>query len=176
MNARNMIALVLGIFVGFAVVRMLVGEATSDEPSTTATPHSEQQPSDELTAEPADEATELGASVIHAYYFHRTQRCVTCRAIETASQTALEASFADALEQGDLVWTPINLDEPRHEHFIQDFELVMSGVVLAEEQDGKPVRWENLDDVWRLARDRDRLAAYVTEKTQAFLDAGSSDG
>lgn len=170
MNARTIIALVLGIFVGFAVVQMLAGEATSDEPTAA----SQEPQAIEETAESA--IAEPGASIVHAYYFHRTQRCVTCRGIETASQAALETSFADALEQGDLVWTPINLDEPRHEHFIQDFELVMSGVVLAEEQDGKSVRWENLEEVWRLARDRERLAAYVTEKTRAFLDAGSADG
>lgn len=174
MSAKTIIALVLGVFVGFAVVQMFAGEATSDEPTAAS---QEPQAPEEAAAEPAEDATEgTGASVVHAYYFHRAQRCVTCRGIETASQAALETSFADALEQGDLVWTPINLDEPKHEHFVQDFELVMSGVVLAEEQDGKPVRWENLEDVWRLARDRDRLAAYVTEKTQAFLDAGSADG
>lgn len=174
MSAKNIIALVLGIFVGFAVVRMLAGEATSDEPTAAS---QEPQAIEETAAEPAESAiAEPGASIVHAYYFHRTQRCVTCRGIEAASQAALETSFADALEQGDLVWTPVNLDEPRHEHFIQDFELVMSGVVLAEERDGEPVRWENLEEVWRLARDRERLAAYVTEKTRAFLDAGSADG
>jgi hypothetical protein len=106
------------------------------------------------------------------YYFHGNARCATCKTIEAYADEAVHAAFAEDLEEGALEWRVVNIDEPENRHFIQDFQLVTRSVVLAEYRDGEVVRYENLDQVWRLVRDKERFLAYVQDETRGFLGAG----
>jgi hypothetical protein len=106
------------------------------------------------------------------YYFHGNVRCATCRTIEAYADEAVHAAFAAELEDGTLEWRVVNIDEPANRHFIQDFQLVTRSVVLAEYRDGTVVRFENLDKVWQLVRDKERFLDYVQGATRVFL--GSS--
>lgn len=116
---------------------------------------------------------EGSAAAVHvvAYYFHGNARCKTCRTIEQYSHEAITAAFTDDLANGRLEWRVVNVDEDENKHFIQDFQLVTRSLVLAEHRGNQVARWKNLDQVWRLVRDKEGFIAYVQEQTSAFLDA-----
>ena len=116
----------------------------------------------------ASATTETGTVV---YYFHGNARCATCKTIEAYADEAVHAAFAGELEDGALKWRVVNIDEPENRHFIQDFQLMTRSVVLAEYRGGEVVRFENLDQVWRLVRDKERFLAYVQASTREFLEA-----
>jgi hypothetical protein len=105
------------------------------------------------------------------YYFHGNARCATCKTIEAYADEAVHAAFAAELEDGTLQWRVVNIDETANRHFIEDFQLVTRSVVLAEYRDGEVVRYENLDQVWRLVRDKGRFVSYVQDETREFLAA-----
>lgn len=170
MKAKPLITAVLCVFVvasiGYAVYGELNGAETPvSAPEAAATP----APVTEASAPAETAPAAVSAPVVKAYYFHGTQRCVTCRAIETNTEAALKASFADELAAGAMTWSSINLDQPENTHFMKDFELSMNGVVLAEVRDGQVMRWANLTRVWELARDSEKLQAYVRAETAQFL-------
>ena len=71
------------------------------------------------------------------YYFHGTRRCNTCRTIESYAQEAVEGKFKDALEAGTLNWTVLNTDESENAHFVKDFGLVSSSLVLVAVDGGE---------------------------------------
>ena len=104
-----------------------------------------------------------------AFYFHGNVRCATCKNIEAYADEAIHSGFAGSLEDGDLAWQVVNIDEPENRHFVQDFQLVTRSVVLVEYRDGQAVRWENLDKVWQLVRSKDLFVEYVQSETQEFL-------
>lgn len=108
---------------------------------------------------------------IVAYYFHGNVRCVTCRKIETYSEEAITSGFGAELLEDRLEWRVVNVDEAENEHFIQEFQLSTRSVVLAEYRDGTVSRWENLDKVWQLVRDKDRFVDYIQAETREFLGA-----
>ncbi len=175
MKAKPLITAVLGVFVvaslGYAVYGELSGARTPvPAPDSDVAPAPVAEAA--ATAVPAPAA--ISAPVVQAYYFHGTQRCVTCRAIETNAEAALTGSFANELASGALTWSSINLDQPENTHFMKDFKLSMNGVVLAEVRDGEVTRWENLTRVWELARDPDKLQAYVSAETAQFLQGDPS--
>jgi hypothetical protein len=120
-------------------------------------------------ADAATATTETGTVV---YYFHGNARCATCKTIEAYADEAVHAAFAGELDDGALEWRVVNIDEPENRHFIEDFQLVTRSVVLAEYSGGKIVRFENLDKVWQLVRDKERFVTYVQSETKAFLEAG----
>jgi hypothetical protein len=112
------------------------------------------------------------ADGVVAFYFHGNVRCATCRKIEAYADEAIHVGFAEALENGTLIWSVVNVDEPDNKHYVEDFELVTRSVVLAEYRDGEVVRWKNLDKVWQLVRSKDGFVEYVQEEAGEFLGAG----
>jgi hypothetical protein len=109
------------------------------------------------------------ATEVVLYYFHGTRRCNTCRSIEAYAQEAVGGKFDDALQAGTLRWTVLNTDEPENAHFVNEFGLVSSSLVLVELEGGKVVRHEILQDVWTLVRDKPRFIAYVRKSVGEYL-------
>ncbi len=108
-----------------------------------------------------------------AFYFHGSRRCVTCRTIEANAETALKERFADEFSSGVFSWRPVNAELPENQHYIREFQLANSTVVIAEMNGATPVRWKQLNDVWRLVRNRAAFDAYVQNETVAFMGDGS---
>lgn len=110
-------------------------------------------------------------SGVVVYYFHGSRRCKTCRAIEAYTSEALQSGFTDAMKNGRLVWRVINVDEPNNEHFIQDFQLSSSGVVLVRFENGKSKEWKNLNRVWQIIHgDKNVFFDYIQTETRAYLE------
>ena len=104
------------------------------------------------------------------YYFHGTRRCNTCRTIEAYAQEVVEDQFKDALQSGTLSWTVLNTDEPENAHFVKQFGLVSSSLVLVEVAGGEVVRHQVLQDAWTLVRDKPRFIEYVQGAVGEFLE------
>lgn len=136
----------------------------NSEPATVAS--SAAAPSD-----PAAGPTQSAHKVI-AYYFHTTQRCMTCNRIERLTEEALREQFAEPLEQGELEWRVVNMEEPLYTHFVQDYRLVASSLVLVDLHDGEQRDWTNMEKVWQYVHgDEARFKQYVAEQTRKYLES-----
>jgi len=120
----------------------------------------------EAKAAAGDEAD--GRQVV-VYYFHGERRCKTCRTIEAFAEETVRGRFAKQLGSGALAWQAINFEQPGNEHFIEDFGLVSSSLVLVEMRDGKAARFEVLQKTWSLVRDKPAFEQYVEEAVRSFL-------
>ncbi|MCX7824692.1 MAG: nitrophenyl compound nitroreductase subunit ArsF family protein [Verrucomicrobiae bacterium] len=108
-----------------------------------------------------------------AYYFHGARRCPTCLSIEQNSREAVERYFADDLRNGRIEFARVNMDEPQHKHFVKDYQLAASSVVLALYQDGRQQRWKNLEQVWDFAGDKEKFHAYVKEEIKKLREGSN---
>jgi hypothetical protein len=104
------------------------------------------------------------------YYFHATQRCNTCRKIESYAQEAVEGKFKNELEAGRLSWTVLNMDEPDNTDLVKEFGLVSNSLVLVELDGGEVVRHQVLQEMWTLIRDKPRFIEYVQESVGEYLE------
>ena len=104
------------------------------------------------------------------YYFHGTRRCNTCQTIESYTQEAVEGKFEDALKAGKLTWSRLNTDEAENAHFVKDFELVSSSLVVVEVDGGEVVRHQVLQEVWTLVRDKPGFIDYVQKSVGEYLE------
>lgn len=104
-----------------------------------------------------------------AYYFHTTYRCPSCTKIEQWSEEAILAGYEDRLRDSTLQWHSINIDEPDHKHFVDDYQLYTKTLILAEFKDGKQVRWKNLDQVWHLLRNKEKFINYVRTEINDWM-------
>ena len=104
---------------------------------------------------------------IVVYYFHRTGRCHTCLAMETWTRQVVESLNSEGVSR-KAVLNVVNLDQPGNEHFVQEFEITFSTVVIAELLNGKPARWKNLADIWDFSSDEPAFKKYLESELTAF--------
>ncbi|MCE5310073.1 MAG: nitrophenyl compound nitroreductase subunit ArsF family protein [Acidobacteriales bacterium] len=110
-----------------------------------------------------------GGRRVVAYYFHATQRCATCRSIESQSGEAITTTFASELARGTLEWRPVNVQLPQNRHFVQDYQLFTRSLVLVEFKAGRQVRYKVLEKTWELVGNKTALQEYVVREVRAML-------
>ncbi len=105
-----------------------------------------------------------------AYYFHPTQQCVTCRTIQAYAKEAIEAKYGDLLKAGVIEWRPLDVEQRPNNHFIGDYRLVTSSLVLVKFNNGKKGDWRTLEKTWTLVRKKAELIQYVQANVEKFLE------
>ena len=93
--------------------------------------------------------------------------------MEAYAEEALKEAFPQALQAGELEWHAVNVEEPAHEHFVEDYELTASALVLVDTQAGEQKEWRNLERVWELVGDELEFKVYVEAQALAFLEQDS---
>ena len=107
-------------------------------------------------------------TMVIAYYFHRTFRCPTCRAIEAKAAQVIEKNFAQELADERLMWMPLNLDDPGGEELEKEFDVSISTLVIAK-MEGNNIEYKKLEKVWDLLGDSDKFSQYITEEINKYL-------
>lgn len=114
-----------------------------------------------LAAEPGVEMPDDGIVVVS---FHAATRCEACREIGHETQALLESDYSEDLETGHMQWRSINYEAPANKHFIQNYELTTSTVVVTRREGGRDVEWQRLDGVWEHVFDGPAMRAYLKEQ------------
>jgi hypothetical protein len=156
---RNIIAAVLLIGVAATVLAQILGVSRAKPAAASAGTNASPNPP-------------LVAGAPHkvvAYYFHRTVRCETCRAIEAQAHATIETEFAGALQTGALEWHVINVEEAGNELFVKDYDLTTPALVLVDLFNGQRVRWTKLSRVWELVHAPPAFTQYVQDELREYL-------
>ena len=104
---------------------------------------------------------------ILAYYFHPAARCVTCRNIEAYS---LEAINEWEKKNGrKIIWQELNIEDSVNEHYVSEYNLEFSSLVIARYTEGRKDKWKNLEDTWKLVNDKESFKKYVTFELNQFV-------
>ncbi|HOU93365.1 MAG TPA: nitrophenyl compound nitroreductase subunit ArsF family protein [Polyangiaceae bacterium] len=121
------------------------------------------------SAAPAVDPANRAADGVVVYYFHGNRRCRTCMGIQRAIETTIQERFAAETASGVLVFREVNIDEPANAHFVAEFDLSSSSMVVAARSGDGTIRWENCAEVWPLARDEAALGAYAEQQIRRYL-------
>lgn len=100
------------------------------------------------------------------YYFYSQPRCRTCRNIETYTETAVHAAYGKEIMGGALQWLPIDTDEPGNEHYLKEYGLFTKAIVVVRFEEGRQVRWKNLDKIWELAGNEQAFMEYIVREVK----------
>jgi hypothetical protein len=109
-------------------------------------------------------------TVVIAYYFHKTIRCVGCLEIESAAKQVIENSFPKQIAEQKLIWVPFNLDDPGGKEFEKKFNVSGSTLVLSKAKGGDDTQYRKLEKTWELISDQNDFDAYVRNEVQQFLN------
>ena len=81
------------------------------------------------------------ADMVEVYYFHFTQRCVTCQAVENETKKAIEELYTEALKEEKIVFISFNLDNEEGKKMAE--KLNIAGQTLLVVKDNKQMNLTN---------------------------------
>lgn len=177
MKTERVLSAVLVLFVVASVGYLVVSESSpgrgADQPLPGVSQPQGQARVLEVEVPDAGRGEKEVAHKLVAYYFHRQARCRTCLAMEAYAREALEGAFSDAMQSGELEWHAVNVDRPENEHFVRDYSLTSSALVLVDWAGDERREWRNLKNIWHLVGDERAFKAYVEAEARAYLENGS---
>jgi len=141
----------------------------------TAAPSNSQDPASSASDPPATRAQAQSAAsntVVYAYYFHQTFRCLSCQMMEEAATRAIQENFAQPIQAGRVVWMPVNIDKPEGKVLRQQFSQLnvrASELVLARMENGVCQESKKLDELSGLMDRPDAFAKYLVDEIVAYL-------
>ncbi|MCD6379901.1 hypothetical protein J7M07_05585 [bacterium] len=162
MKTKGVTTTILLLFVGISLVTLLIKENNAEKTKENATlkvaSNNVQNPG---------QTTPTTRTIV--YYFHNTTRCRTCRRIEALTRKAIETGLSEDLQKGMIKLQVLNMEKPNNEHFVQDYQLTTSAVVVSLLRNGSQVNWKRLDRVWELVRNETAFISYIQDETRPLL-------
>jgi len=104
-----------------------------------------------------------------ALYFHRTERCPTCRRIAALAEDAVAKGFAEELKSRVVEFRPIDFQDERNAALSKAYRVEGPTLVLANVFDGEVKRWTPMPRVWQLVGKPKDFAAYVQAGVTRYL-------
>jgi alpha-acetolactate decarboxylase len=161
MKSKNVFSFVLIAFVAVSVVFAL-RKVTPD--SATSQDQAAEAGEAAIAEWPVGLNAKLAETRFSAVYFHAPHRCPTCRKIESFSHEALTTE----IEAGTLAWQIADYTSANNASLVDQFKVFTSTVVLVETQDGKVVRWKNLQQVWNHTGVQADFTAFIHQAWNDF--------
>jgi len=107
-----------------------------------------------------------GITVIN---FHGAKRCRTCIGIGDLAKKTIDDDFVAELQSGQIRWEQLNYDEALNAHYVKEYGLVSSTILITLWKDGKEVKWNRLDAVWDHFGDDAAFRNYLTQNVRDLL-------
>lgn len=80
---------------------------------------------------------------VDVYYFHATNRCPTCEAIERETKKTIQGSFAEQYENGTVKLHILNLDDKDNKALVNKYGIYGSSLILVPANGGEVVNLTN---------------------------------
>jgi len=89
--------------------------------------------------------------------------------METTAARAIEEHFARQMQDGQVVWTPVNIEDPGADAPQQQLGALGNGLVLVRVENGVYKDSKRLDELWGLLGRSDAFSKYLVDQINASL-------
>lgn len=89
--------------------------------------------------------------------------------MEVAAADVMEEHFARQMEDGQVVWTLVNIEDPTTTALQQQLDVRGNGLVLARMENGAYKDSKRLDELWGLMDRPDAFSKYLVDEVNARL-------
>ncbi len=177
MILKQVISIILGIFVVSSIVYWVVTESTTESstPDTTSVSNNETQSTVASNSAPTEQSEEEKGvvekeKIIKGLYFHGSNRCYTCNLMEGYIRDVIRESFGKEVKEGRLSFESINVEDLNNRFYIQEYQLRSISFFLSLHKTGKKIKHENLDKMWRFAGNEPMFKHYIKTEIEKFLE------
>jgi hypothetical protein len=121
-------------------------------------------------------ALEAPSDRIVAMYFHRTQRCPTCRKMGGYAEEAVKTKYAKGLHEGAIAFYYVDFEKPENAALVKRYEISGPALILARVRGNKLSCFENLGEIWSKVSDKDAFVKYVQGNIEQFREESAVQG
>ena len=105
-----------------------------------------------------------------AIYFHRTERCPTCKKMGSYSEEAVKQGFGEQIKQGTVAFYFIDFQDAKNAKLAKGYKVEDPALIVAKIRDNKVKEYRNLEDIWTNVGDRAAFLKYVRENVTSMLE------
>lgn len=116
-----------------------------------------------------DSAEAAPSHQVVACYFHRTNRCPTCKKISSYIEEAVEAGFADEIKAGTVKVKMVDFQDAKNQKVTEAYKITGPTLVLMDIHDGKVKSWKPAPKVWSLVGKKNDFFKYVQQELKDYL-------
>jgi thiol-disulfide isomerase/thioredoxin len=103
-----------------------------------------------------------------AMYFHRTERCPTCKKMGAYSEETVKEAFADQLKDGTVEFHMIDFQDPKNARLAKGYKVEGPALIVAKIVDNRVVEYKDLEGIWDRVTDKAKFSEYVEENIAAY--------
>lgn len=70
------------------------------------------------------------SDVVELIYFHGTQRCATCTAVETVAKEVIDSLYQNEIKTGKLTFKVVDFSEKENEELANKYEVAFSSLII----------------------------------------------
>jgi hypothetical protein len=124
----------------------------------------------------ADDSAEAApAHQVVACYFHRTNRCPTCKKISSYIEEAVDAGFADEIKAGTVKVKMVDFQDAKNQKVTEAYKITGPTLVFMDIHDGKVKSWKPAPKVWSLVGKKNDFFKYVQQELKGYLTPATAD-
>ncbi len=116
----------------------------------------------------AASAAETPADRVAAMYFHRTERCPTCKKMGSFSEEAVKKGFAEQVKDGTVAFYYIDYQNKKNAAMKKGYKVTGPALIVAKIVDGKVKEFKDLPDIWGKVGDKPAFLKYVQTNVEAY--------
>jgi thiol-disulfide isomerase/thioredoxin len=117
-----------------------------------------------------DKPAAAPAHQVIACYFHRTNRCPTCKKISAYIEESVKKGFESQVKDGSVKTVMIDFQDPNNQKMTDAYKITGPTLVLLDIHDGKVKAWKVAPRVWSLVGKKDDFFNYVHQEVTSYLE------
>ena len=102
-------------------------------------------------------------------YFHRTQRCPTCRKMGSYTEEAVKNGFSKLIKRGKVEFYFIDFQDKKNEKIAAGYQVQGPTLIVAKVAKNKVVKFVNLEEMWTKVGNKEDFIAYVQDNVKSAL-------
>jgi thiol-disulfide isomerase/thioredoxin len=107
---------------------------------------------------------------VAAVYFHRTERCPTCRMIGDYIEESIKTEFAEQLKDKSVSVHLIDYQDKKNAKYTKSYKITGPTLVLVNVEEGKVTEWKPMPKVWSLVAKKPEFFKYVQDGVHEYLE------
>jgi len=113
-------------------------------------------------------AADKPADRVAAMYFHRTERCPTCKKMGSYSEEAVKKGFAEQVKDGTVAFYYIDYQNKKNAAMKKGYKVTGPALIVAKIVDNKVKEFKDCPDIWDKVSDKSAFIKYVQANVEAY--------
>ncbi len=118
---------------------------------------------------PAEKPPKKPDHWVAVIYFHRTERCPTCKTIGGYVAEATKAKFAQQMKKRQVDWYEVDFQNAKNKAHKEAYKITGPTLVLVNIKKGKVSEWKPMPEVWSLVSKKKEFFKYVQDGVAGYL-------